>query len=383
MEKIDSSISSFELVGMKKLAIKAVFLFLPFFVFIGAMNFFVDPAHLYRSEKFEEGIAKIWASGQNVGNVDNYDQALVQKFYIARQKGLPDIAIIGSSRLMQIGNNIFPNKYVTNNSVSNASLLDYLGVLFNYDKKNEFPRVIILGIDPWLLDPKSIEDSWWGSFNEDTFAFLKKLDIPLRTYSYGQPLIPPRITNLFSLSYFHESIKSIRKKIKNKPISDAYFSTNQEIADYYILLKDGRRSYPKSLRTMPVEKIDGLRTWAIHTHYEFRRPDPEWANALEKTVSYLQSKHANIVFFLSPFDPILYNSFVASAQKKFIVEVENYYRDFAKKHHLKIVGSYDPSKFALTEEDFYDAIHPSKEAVEQIFRQGWQEEFWGQWLGSK
>jgi hypothetical protein len=88
-------------------------------------------------------------------------------------------------------------------------------------------------------------------------------------------------------------------------------------------------------------------------------------------VSYLQSKQVNVVFYLAPYHPVVYKALLLSPKQKVIVDIEKYYRDFAQKHQLKILGSYDPSKVGLSEKDFYDDMHASKEGVEQIFRQGW------------
>ena len=323
---------------------------------------------MYDNGKPEKSIADLLVSGQNVEVNSAFDDRLIQKFRIAGQKVLPDIVVIGSSRTMQIGSNVFPDKYVINNAVPNCSLGDFLGIIFNYDKKKEFPRTMVLGVDPWLFN-SSDGKYMWETYKDDTFGMLKKLKIPL--WIFRAPLIPAPIANIFSLSYFQWSVIVFRQ---NKPQDHLFFPTSQEIDQDDVLLRDGRRSYNIPCRTMSVEDVEKKANSVINTQvqdFSFREPDRGWEDIWEKLISYLQSEHVNVVFFLAPYHPIVYNSFLVSEQNKRIVEFENYYRDFAKRHKLKILGSYDPSKVGLSENDFYDGEHASKEAVEKIFRQGW------------
>ena len=368
MVKINLSISSFEIQGIKKFVFKAIFL-LPLLMIITATNFFVDPAHLYENGKLEKGIADILSSGQNVGVVSNFDDRLIQKFRIVKLARMPDIVIIGSSRSMQIGSNVFQDKYVINNAMPDATLGDYLGILFNYDKNNEWPRTIILGVDPWVINSKSGEYRW-ESFKEDTFAMLKKLNIP--SGDLKETLITPQLANIISISYFQQSVKKIFEK-KSRP--NEYFATNLEIgSNYDVLLKDGRRSYNMSCRIRSAKEVEKFANTEIkdqNQDFQFREPDPKWENILEKLVIYLQSRHVDVVFYLAPYHPLVYSSFLVSSQNKIIVDIENYYKDFAKRHMLRIIGSYDPSKANLSDKDFYDGEHPTKEAVEKIFGRAW------------
>jgi len=350
---------------------KKIALFLPILGLMVAVNAIVDPAHLYlKSKSYEEGIARILASGHNVANVHNFDHRLVQKYRIAKEKGLPDMIVLGSSRSMQIGTNIFPDKLVVNNSVPGGSLADYLGILFNYEQKGGIPKTIVFCVDPWVLNPNNVGNDW-VSIKEDTYAMLDKLGFPSRKI-FKAPLISPKMTNLFSFSYFQTAIQTVFKEGFE---GDSYFATDKEIADDYdIELKDGRRSYSKSFRSRSEKEIEKTAmdnfTSINKEFYDFQKPDHGMSNILKKLISYLQSKNVTVVFYLAPYHPVVYNTLLSPAKQKVLIEIENNYRDFAKRHDLKILGSYDPSKVGLGGLDFYDDFHASKEAVEKIFKQG-------------
>lgn len=43
-------------------------------------------------------------------------------------------------------------------------------------------------------------------------------------------------------------------------------------------------------------------------------------------------------------------------------------RLIASKKGIKVIGSYNPEKYSLTNSDFYDAMHPADNAVKKIFQ---------------
>lgn len=366
MERISSSIFSSEYKELKRLVIKILWAVLPLLILVGGANFLLDPAHVYaRDMHYEKGLADILLSGKNAANVTNYNQRLVQKFFIAGMKAAPEVAVIGSSRAMQIGANIFPEVSVVNNSVTGAVLGDLLGILFNYDKKGVLPKKIILGVDSWTLNSGSVAD--WEVLREDAFAMLKKMG-PM-PWKPKRPLISERLSNLFSLTYFQGSM---RRLLKRDFISDRYFPTEEQAGSYTILLKDGSRSYDQAYRSKSVQTVRLEVKEALQKGYvdgcELGKPDAAWVNVFERMVIYLKSRKIDVVLFLAPIHPDVYKSFMESPRSRIIVDIERLYREIAQKYDVKVVGSYDPARCGLTEADFYDAGHATKEAVEKLFK---------------
>ena len=362
-----SSISSSEAVGIKRLLCKLVF-FLPLLGFIGATNVLVDPINLYRSYDYDKGIAALLLSGKNVARPDLDNDRLVERYFIEGQRAAPDIVVIGSCRSYNIGTNIFPHVNIINSAQGAASMGDYLSVLFDYDQRGMLPKKIILGIDPWFLNPNSGEIKWVAS-KEQALGMLKKLGV--RSWDSKAPWIGSRrLMNIFSLSYFQTAIQNF---IAKAPKASAYAATDQEIADDYdIWLKDGRVSSSRMRTSTPAQEIrEEAKTFALvgtGLYFALQKPDAQWAGILERMISYLQSKHVEVMFFLSPYHPVIYQSLVGSAKNKVIVDVENYYREIAKKYHLKVIGSYDPERCRLTENDFFDPYHAKREGIEKIFQ---------------
>ena len=69
---------------------------------VAATNYCVDPAQLFSGGNYEQGVADILLSGNNVANVSNYDERLLQKAYVNNLKRRNDVIVLGSSRSMQI-----------------------------------------------------------------------------------------------------------------------------------------------------------------------------------------------------------------------------------------------------------------------------------------
>lgn len=168
-------------------------------------------------------------------------------------KTVPKNLIFGSSRSMMIGNNILNGKSL-NNSVSGASLEDYLALFYAYYKRNYTPEIFIIGLDPWVLIPNS--DERWQSIQTDYQKMLKLLNIQ---NSYQAPLVSTKTLNLVSLSYFQRGIENfeiqLKKRWEKRGLS--CFATNETQAkNELIILKDGRHVYAESFRLTPVAEIE-------------------------------------------------------------------------------------------------------------------------------
>lgn len=114
---------------MKKLFVKLAVIFVPLAVIVIATNFVIDPANIFSSEKYVDGIASILASGNNADNITNYNERLLQKHFLQKQQQKnPDIVVMGSSRIMEISKNIFPSKQLLNIGVSHANINDLIAL---------------------------------------------------------------------------------------------------------------------------------------------------------------------------------------------------------------------------------------------------------------
>jgi len=132
--------------------IKKLIFLLPILCVIIGFNYFIDPANIFRSEKYYKEVVGVLLKGKNVANIMNYDERLLQKEYINGISKRKEIFVLGSSRVMQISSSVFPGHSFLNNGVSGASIEDDMAIYWMYRKKGFIPSIVVLGLDPWLLN---------------------------------------------------------------------------------------------------------------------------------------------------------------------------------------------------------------------------------------
>lgn len=82
-----------------------------------------------------------------------------------------------------------------------------------------------------------------------------------------------------------------------------------------------------------------------------------YCDLLEKLVGYLQNRKVEVVFYLPPYHPYVYNYIETSEKYQIVLEVENYLRNLALEKGIEVYGSYDPDLLGCTEKDFLDGMH--------------------------
>ncbi len=135
-------------------------------------NYFIDPANLFSSRQYVSGIAGILSSGNNVDNISNYDERLLQEEMIVRIKKTPDIVVLGSSRIMEIGSDFFPGKSVINLGVSHGNIHDLVAIVALLDSAGRLPKDVLINVDPNLVSYKGTNE--WQSLSDYYDAFHKK-----------------------------------------------------------------------------------------------------------------------------------------------------------------------------------------------------------------
>jgi len=357
--KFSSEISS---VGK---VLQKFFCFTPILLLIFLTNYFVDPAFLYHGDGYAQRVARILTSGHNVGWVD-CDERLVQKYYINDLKASPDVLILGSSRSMQIGEDVFHGLKTVNSSVSEDLLADDLGILQIYDEKGILPKVLILEASPWMLNAQFSRKKY-QSIYPDIWVMSQKLGV--RDGWISKP-VSPQYINMFSLSYFQSAVSlALEQRHDHK---DKFFVTDETAGDYRIKLHDGSLSWPTQMLVAKTdEQIGRAATQMLSENrkdYEFHL-DNARMDIMDKLIGYLQKKGVDVVIFLPPYPEETYKQFLLNPKMRSVFDAEVYFRSLAHKYHLKVAGSYNPLMYGFKDADFLDGIHARKEALGRLFKE--------------
>lgn len=346
--------------------------FLPLLLTVVAVNAFVDPAFVFANRKYARQIAEIMLQGFNAYGVENYNDRLVQKYFITNRKIFFNTVVIGSSRSLQIGNFSHAEK-IYNASVSAASLEDYIAIYQLFRSANKLPKKIILGVDPWVLNANNPQEAW-TILSPEYSELLKKMHIAnsggmfLQGSTFFSEIISPQYFK-YSINYLVDYYKKNRKL----PVTSSdIYATPKLYGDKNIKLANGTISYNAKFRTKTIKEVNDdaisySKQEPIYSLGNFLKLDTKRAYLFEKFVELVISDGVEMVLFLPPYHPIVYEKISRDAKYRTVIDAEVYYRNYAGERGIKIIGSYNPAGCSLNEDMFYDGMHPKPEAVKLIF----------------
>lgn len=350
------------------LLVKKIIRFTPILIIYFLVIFFGDAANVFFHD-YEENAVNHILNGFNVSNIGNYNERKFQEIYIQNNNSNLDVIVLGSSRSMQIGNELFGSKSFFNHSVSGASLEDYLAILNKYSTKN-LPSKIILGVDPWIFNQNNSQDRW-KTLESDYNDFLDILEIN----NSNKFSIDVSFFNLISISYFQSSLRDLINIIFNPTIKKELTPTNALITDTNIKLTDGSLNYSIERILVSDETLnDYVNSYTrdrIYSMNRYFKLNSFYIEVFEKTIDYLQKSGVEVVIFLPPYEQRVYDFMISEDDYNIIQDVETYLSNFSFENSINLIGSYNPNNIEINSQEtnlFYDAMHPSREFVYEIFK---------------
>ena len=106
----------------------------------------------------------------------------------------------------------------------------------------------------------------------------------------------------------------------------------------------------------------------VYSLGKYEELDVALQTEIKAFISYLQAQGIEVVLYLTPYHPLVYSYLRDSEKYKIVLDAEKYFREVAAEYELTIVGSYDPERCGLSNEDFLDGMHMRREPVERILR---------------
>ena len=327
-----------------------------------------DSAYLFHSD-YERKIAEYLNSNYFVEGVTNYDERLVQKFRLnslpARLK--PDTIVLGSSRMMQITQNLL-NKKTINLSVSGASIEDYLA-LYHLSKRFN-PKRVVIGVDPWVFNAKSGLVGWKTLSNE----FLAESTNLGKFMGHAIEFDQDVWLQLFNITYIRASLRAnIKARLAamvNALGREDLIKTVVETprSDKDGIRPDGSRIYNLNFAGRSPNQVEESAIQFATSPFQllsgFQRIDKSYWSLFRKFVLDVRSK-SKVIIALPPFHPSYYKRIVNKVPM--VPEVERKIRAFAEDNGILIVGSYDPERVNCDKVDFLDGLHPKTGCISKMF----------------
>ena len=262
--------------------------------------------------------------------------------------------IVGSSRVMQVNSSVI-GENIQSFTVSGASVEDNIAFGLEALAKLNYQNIYI-SADPWLINQydgqnryQSVSDllNYWMHRMHMNLPPIQFLDSRLRV------LANQSMSNVFA---------SLRNSLV---VNDANkLPTDGEVEAYGKKAYDGSHIYNDRYvnQTNNIElEFAGVLNYAM-TEFEY---DSKSIENLKNLVSYLQKNGVTVTLILSPYHPQLYQ--MMATQKPIFLEIENWYREFADRNSIRIIGSYDGNTVGCRENEFYDGMHPTESCMQKLF----------------
>lgn len=349
------------------------------FLSIILFNYYFDGGNqFFHSLGFAKKLADAELQKNNVLVCTNYNERYYKKLLLEKLLIRPDILVLGSSRTMQLHQQLFGHATFFNASVSTVSLQDYIALYYLYQMRGWKPKVVILSLDHWLLDKNDNAKKWVGNFlteyNAATQLFFDKQhgveQARIRLIESAE-----KISTLLSVGYLKASVKKMpwvhRAVTKQLPIDDMVVNPAPQMRlDFpicYLEFPDGSKSSSVSEEQVSANEADAISRANLHQVTWSNQLHPESKQLLAEFVQYLLAQHIEVIFYLPPYAPAAYAEFQQDKHYQMVQAAEDYFLALAAAHHLQVVGSFNPEILQLDSSDFVDYVHLKQKGIDKIF----------------
>lgn len=279
-----------------------------------------------------------------------YSTNINERMFIEHRIGVenanPSTVIIGSSRVMQIGNHNNSGSNL-NLAVSGASVEDILAIAYLATDKYR-PVRIYISADPWLFNSNSGQSRWEAL----SHAYKEELGILGVDKEINEPAVksPILFNQLLSRIYTEVNVNRIEA-----------LDANPELIDK--IRKDGSRVYNieyenTTQSAIELEALNALNYAMLNYKYSEGNK-----TQLEFLLRNLKNDY-KVFLILSPYHPKVYK---AMQEKNMVyLQIEQMYKDIATRTGVHIVGSYNPAQVGCSKFEFYDGMHPKESCMKKL-----------------
>lgn len=364
------------------LFIKKVLYFLPLLFIFLFINIFIDPFGVFHTlEDDDRWIVEQLAQGKNVIYGITPDERLIQKGYIEKMSKMRnnfDIVVIGSSRSMQINSDMFQGKKFFNSSVTGASLQDMIAITEVYKEFEVDINTLVIGVDPWIFnDQNGLErgrllEPYYYHFLESENLFdlnlFEKIIKQFDSTSFDKQEIKKKFQALFSLKYFQHAlfVKEFTYESQVHHVAESIYQ-EKPVKVYDGSVTNSRDLREKSNDAILAEVNNYIVRGSAYSLDSFQKIDGNLEMQFKVWVEDLTDSGVVVILFLPPYHPVMYDFLINSPTYRIVQDVEHRIREISEMLNIMVVGSYNPEYISFLEPDFYDFMHPRREAVERLF----------------
>lgn len=362
---------------------KAFLFILPLMCMVAAVNWYVD-SYAYLRVTYDQIGTQMTEHSMNVEGLQESDFN-DRKLLLAclRRQETKELIVAGSSRVMNFDHTMFDTDSFYNTALSESTIYDLLAVTGILDQAGCLPERMIIGVDAFLFNASHNNDRWKEL--EEYAAYMEKA-IEQAGYGAMEPNEQSRSGSGIAGAGIHSQLGTGRNN--NKWLSLDYFRYNVTLlpshkrfavtytqdweAEQYLKHYDGSIAYQKSLRDVDVSEVEELTRQSMEEHVVYRltdydEMDEESVALLSGLIDYLQAQGVEVMLYLPPYSPMMYNYIESEEQFHIAFEVEDKIRQMAANRGVALYGSYDPAGCGLKMTDLYDIYHVKTEKMPDTF----------------
>lgn len=375
---------------------KAILFVLPLVCMVAAVNWYVD-SYAYLRVTYDQIGSQMVDHAMNVTGLQesDFNDRRLLLACLKRQEETKELVVAGSSRVMNFDHTMFGTDSFYNTALSESTIYDLLAVAGILDSQGHLPDRMIIGVDAFLFNTSHNNDRWkeleaYAVYMEDIIGqsefesgtagaetSTSEAEYIKRQSGHGKMTQNDAFdmdintgrnnSKWLSLDYFRYNVTLLRP---HKRFAVVY--TQDWEAEQYLKHYDGSIAYQKSLRDVDVSEVEELTRQSMEEHVVYRLTDydamdEESVALFEGLIDYLQAQGVEVMLYLPPYSPMMYNYIESEEQFHIAFAVEDKIRQIAADRGVALYGSYDPAGCGLEMTDLYDIYHVKTEKMPDTF----------------
>lgn len=347
--------------------ISFIFVFIIGLGSITAINWIANVNNNFRNDyTLEQKISDVIAGGENYQGKQDYNEVAANTLLIQKIASYPQAVIFGSSRSMLVRGHHLSEQNFFNHSTSSSRIEQYVEIYSSYEQAGSHPRVVVLGVDPWIFNGGLGELRMKAADPRLVLAFLDTLGVTPAELGYTDHR---DYQKLVSIRLLEQSLKSFHDKPCDKLIA-----RTDEKTDCAIRRADGSLRYPHDYEAVTVQSVTDKvrlsvsRRGHMHAFQNYHELDPARVKLFRAFVTHLIKSSTTVMFFLAPYHPMVVDAFRNTEDWKMLIKAESEIRQVAQKLGIPILGDYDPNRTNCDITEFYDGIHARVSCIAKILK---------------
>ena len=347
---------------------KAILFLLPVLFLVAVVNWYVDSYAMLRItyDQIGEQMAVYGANVEGLEESDFNDRNLFLAC-VRKQEGPREIIVAGSSRVMNFDHTMFDTVSSYNAGLSEATVYDLLAVTGVLAAEDKLPETMVIGVDAFLFNTSHDNERW-----KDLYSYANYMGVILDGKFEAGNLHPQKNTGTdmgkwLSLDYFRYNVTLLPER---KRFQVSY--TNAWESERYLKHYDGSIAYQRQLREGDAATVEELTRQSMEEHVVYRLTDYKeidyghWER-FEKLIAWLQEEGVEVILYLPPYSPMMYNYIESEENFQIALEVEEKVQELARERQIALYGSYDPAGCDLEMTDLYDIYHVKTDKMMDTF----------------